>query len=775
MSLCLLVTSSAGSKGSRLPHFWFRPWALKDTMPVVRSWEEALHFDKILVADITEAIRITKGVNTTSHGVVHCNLGDGVTASKKDYTKFVGLSNYASNGSYIVTCPSPEAMYKGSRPMQVIWDRCLQKMTKPQNFLKKIPEDFTIIRDGQQELMARKVMKLADTATFMTIDFETMQYCEDEASGRCYGGIITLGTLSLAIPDEDGNYIIKSFSCDFRCPEDHAFMQTVFAHPIPKVYHNAKYDTVYHLRWNCPAANVVGDTMVMQKAQNPDLRYNQGGFYTLQAVSNFNLEVSIYWKDGLNSDGDKFRHYGMRDTHNTALVWINQVRCLNQHTFKNFIQFFKRLPATMACSMHGFRVLPEEKGRLSSELAKDFTRYNNYVQKVTGYSANQSAKLAPFIQAISQIAVKSGHPAAKKLEKTDKNSIRDIQLMDAIGGHVFRQVELARQSRTMLANFVTAPAWSADKFNGGFGDKGEYIVSSFNFDGTISARLSSSASALWMGINLQNVPAKARQVYGAPKGAILAASDLSAAETWTTAFCSRCIELRETLRGEGDFHKNNASLFFGIPYDDITSEIRNIGKRVNHAANYNMGVATLIEQAGYELLMDAKELLKLPAHYTVWDIAKHMLDTFDKAYPTIRTRWATEQAYKISKTGRLFCVTGYSPVMNGQPFADKPSLNRAMATEPQHTGCAVSLDTLDNIYDEMMMGLKIFPIAQVHDEIIFAVPDNEEDKKKASEAYMKCADIKYDFGTQWEDGEDISLTIPTDKPIFGYRWYDIKG
>ena len=87
----------------------------------------------------------------------------------------------------------------------------------------------------------------------------------------------------------------------------------------------------------------------------------------------------------------------------------------------------------------------------------------------------------------------------------------------------------------------------------------------------------------------------------------------------------KLIELYESGR---DFHKVQASRLFGISEDDVTSHLRAIAKKVNHATNYGQGFASLAEETGLSV-EEASEFLQ--NYYRMYPGVKHwhanVLDT----------------------------------------------------------------------------------------------------------------------------------------------------
>lgn len=102
-----------------------------------------------------------------------------------------------------------------------------------------------------------------------------------------------------------------------------------------------------------------------------------------------------------------------------------------------------------------------------------------------------------------------------------------------------------------------------------------------------------------------------RSMYVAPKGKMLCAFDLSAAEAWIVAYLSNDSNMKRELDG-GDLHSFSATGIFDIAVDLtipgkkkyaglISEEQRYVGKKMNHAGNYRTGpfkIAEFINKEG---------------------------------------------------------------------------------------------------------------------------------------------------------------------------------
>jgi DNA polymerase I-like protein with 3'-5' exonuclease and polymerase domains len=93
---------------------------------------------------------------------------------------------------------------------------------------------------------------------------------------------------------------------------------------------------------------------------------------------------------------------------------------------------------------------------------------------------------------------------------------------------------------------------------------------------------------------IQKIPL--RSLIRAPKGYTLIQCDLSAAEAWVVAFRAHDDNMKKGLLS--DLHTQTARVIFEIPDEIVVRKDgteRYVGKRINHASNYRMGVRRFVQ------------------------------------------------------------------------------------------------------------------------------------------------------------------------------------
>lgn len=138
-----------------------------------------------------------------------------------------------------------------------------------------------------------------------------------------------------------------------------------------------------------------------------------------------------------------------------------------------------------------------------------------------------------------------------------------------------------------------------------------------------------------------------RHVLQAPEGRSFAISDLSSIESVVLGWVAMCPLIDETFRSGRDSYKVFAEKYYGVPYDEITKQMRTFSKPPVLGAGYMLGWKGLILYAeGMGVVMTEDE-------------AQRAIKTFRDMYPEIVAFW--DWIYKAIRytvnTGQ--CSEGY--------------------------------------------------------------------------------------------------------------------
>jgi DNA polymerase-1 len=274
------------------------------------------------------------------------------------------------------------------------------------------------------------------------------------------------------------------------------------------------------------------------------------------------------------------------------------------------------------------------------------------------------------------------------------------------------------------------------------------LHTTLNQTGAVTGRLSSTNP------NLQNIPIRTelgreiRAAFIAEPGHVLLSADYSQIELRLLAHFSEDELLVDAYRRGDDIHSLTASQVFGVPPMMLDAEHRRRAKAVNFGIVYGLSPFGLSQQLGIE----QRE-------------AKKFIDAYFEKYKGVRTfiDRVLEQTRRDQKVSTLFGRTRPIPDINSKNanmrgFAERTAVNTPLQ------GTAADLIKLAMIEIDRELRdrkLKSRMLLQVHDELLFEVPD--------AEIATMCAFVK-------EKMENVhKLKVPLEVEVgVGPNWRDVQ-
>jgi DNA polymerase-1 len=244
---------------------------------------------------------------------------------------------------------------------------------------------------------------------------------------------------------------------------------------------------------------------------------------------------------------------------------------------------------------------------------------------------------------------------------------------------------------------------------------------------TPTGRLSSSDP------NLQNIPIRTdegrriRHAFVAEQGHKLVSVDYSQIELRLAADMADIPALRDAFRDGKDIHAMTASQVFGVPVEGMDPMVRRRAKAINFGIIYGISAFGLAAQLG---IPQAE--------------ARDYIGAYFGRYPGIREymertkKYAREHGYVETLFGRRCHIPG----INDKNPAKRSYMERASINAPlQGTAADIIKRAMIRIPPALKeRGLKAKMLLQVHDELVFEVPDAEiEEVSTIARAIMEKA------------------------------------
>jgi len=276
--------------------------------------------------------------------------------------------------------------------------------------------------------------------------------------------------------------------------------------------------------------------------------------------------------------------------------------------------------------------------------------------------------------------------------------------------------------------------------------KTQRIHTSFNQTGTATGRLSSSEP------NLQNIPNRDEEgkeirkaLVPQQKGWKILSADYSQIELRILAHFSEDENLLKAFREDLDIHSITASKIFGVPVKDVDNSMRRIGKTVNFSIIYGITPFGLSKR----LKISPKDCDKI-------------ITSYFQNYPGVR-KYIESTLEKAKREGFVYTIFGrrreVPQLKSRNKNVQQEGVRIATNTPIQGTAADIIKIAMINIDKKMReKNLTSKMILQVHDELVFEIPEEELDimkeivRKEMENVIELKVPLKVDIkiGDHWE-------------------------
>ena len=349
----------------------------------------------------------------------------------------------------------------------------------------------------------------------------------------------------------------------------------------------------------------------------------------------------------------------------------------------------------------GIAVATELLDQQSQELAVSIARLETQAHELAGGPFNLGSPK----QLAEILFERLGYPPVKKTAKGAPSTDEDV-LAQLAQDYPLPKCLLEWRGLSKLKSTYT------DKLPRMVDPQTGRVHTTFSQAVAVTGRLASSEP------NLQNIPIRTpegrriRQAFVAPPGHLLVSADYSQIELRIMAHLSEDPGLVSAFEQGEDVHRATASEIFGTPREEITDEQRRYAKVINFGLIYGMSAFGLaqnldIERSAAKVYMD-RYFARYPG------VARYMEDIKQQA---------RAQGYVETVFGRrLWLPEIASPNGPRRAGAERAAINAPMQ------GTAADLIKLAMIQMDKALaaaGLRSRMLLQVHDELIFEVPEQE--------------------------------------------------
>lgn len=352
--------------------------------------------------------------------------------------------------------------------------------------------------------------------------------------------------------------------------------------------------------------------------------------------------------------------------------------------------------------MAGIKVDTEMLGAFSKELAGDIREAEREIYKEAGgeFNVNSPAQLGTIL--FDKLGLPPGRKTKSGNYSTDEQVLTDLSVNYRLPALILDYRSLAKLKST----YVDAIPKLMNPETG-------RIHTSFNQQVAATGRLSSSNP------NLQNIPIRTqrgreiRKAFVAEKGFKLLSADYSQIELRVIASMAGDEAMITAFNNGEDIHARTAKEIFGLQtLGEVDREMRRKAKEVNFGIPYGVSAFGLAQRLGISRTE-----------------AKTIIDAYFDRFKSIRTyinktvQFAAEHGYVTTLFGRrryIPDIRSSNPSQRG--FAERTAINMPI----QGTAADLIKIAMVNVHNALMEnGLKTKMVLQVHDELLFEVPENE--------------------------------------------------
>jgi DNA polymerase I len=417
---------------------------------------------------------------------------------------------------------------------------------------------------------------------------------------------------------------------------------------------------------------------------------------------------------------DKALNYAAEDADVTLrLHQALKPRLIQEHVLTVYETIDRPLvPVVAAMECAGIKVDTKALQALSKDFEGRIVDIEREIQDIAGFEFNPGSPKQLGEVLFDKLKLPGGKKGKTGAYATGADVLEELTV---VSGHPLPQKILDWRQLTKLKSTYT------DTLQNEIDPTTGRVHTSYALALTPTGRLSSSDP------NLQNIPVrteegrKIRHAFVAEKGHKLVSVDYSQIELRLAADMADIPALRDAFREGKDIHAMTASQVFGVPIEGMDPMVRRRAKAINFGIIYGISAFGLATQLG---IPQAE--------------ARDYIGAYFARYPGIREymertkKFARDHGYVETLFGRRCHVPG----INDKNPARRSYMERASINAPlQGTAADIIKRAMIRIPPALEeRGLNARMLLQVHDELVFEVPDAEiEETAAIARAIMEKA------------------------------------
>ena len=649
-----------------------------------------------------------------------------------------------------VVIVNPPKQLRTVSSAKFVFNRFISKLTDKKKWFPQTEFKWHSLHPETHPVEMEEAFSRFAKADLIAVDIETIVGDEERR-------IATVGFCAYWKDSHTTESIVIPFDCELSW----IWVQKFNELRVPKIFQNGMYDNTYFARWNCLPTNWLWDTQHLFHSWYSELPKR------LDFITAFTVRRVRFWKDdGSTGNLADYYRYNALDTWATLNSFLALMNEMPQWALDNYLIEFPLVFPCLHCAWEGVKIdeqrLAEVKKEQEAKAAQELEKIR-YLMDTPNFNPNSHIQVKNLFTVLG-VGNLPNTGAASMLKARAASPLNDIILG--------RLVSYKKAAKLLSTYLVPEKLWHGR------------ILFALNPAGTDTGRLASTESAFWCGWQIQNVPRGklVKQCVIADDGWLLCEIDKAQSEARCVGYLSGEEKLITLVESENDYHSWNASQFFGVPYekiyDNATHEqkdkvLRDLSKRTNHGANYNMGAGVMLDTMGPKNVIRAKSALKLPAHMRLKDVCQFLLDRYSATYPKVKKLYYGVLVKKITLTKKLVSPLGWTRYFFGDPATNKQDLNAVVAHEPQNLSVGIINKEFyaiwrSSVYGELRGRIRL--TAQIHDSIFFKYRVTEPSLPH----YIRDTYMNTTVTIVGADDVTRKMYIPSDVSYGKPRWSELK-
>jgi DNA polymerase-1 len=507
---------------------------------------------------------------------------------------------------------------------------------------------------------------------------------------------------------------------------------------ILKIGQNMKFDIQVLANYGIEVKGILFDTMIAHYLLEPDMRHNMNLLsevylsYSPVHIESLIGEKGESQKNMRSAPIEKLKEYAVEDADVTLqLKEVFEPRIKSEGLSELASGIEMPLIYVLAVMERNGVILDEaELKSITAGLRDDIINLEKEIFELAGTEFNISSPKQ--LGDILFLRMKLDENA--RVTKTKQFITNEEILQRLTHKHpIINKVLEYRGLKKLLTTYVEALPQLIDKKTG-------RIHTSYNQAVAATGRLSSNNP------NLQNIPVRdergreIRKAFIPEKGHLFLSADYSQIELRLMAHLSKDESMISDFLSGNDIHAATASKIFHVDIKDVTREMRAKAKTANFGIIYGISSFGLSERLG----IGRKE-------------AKDLIDGYFNTYPGVK-RYMDESIQKAREKGFVTTMFGrrrYLRDIHSRNQVVRGNAERNAINAPlQGSAADIIKIAMVRIHEKLREGKFMSKmILQVHDELIFEVPESELDRLREmvvyemSDAAILDVPLKVDWGT----------------------------